>query len=114
VSDLSRFYLCNWPNNDRCNSGTDTTTGLAGTAFGLSLHHELYLYVKRCGLTPLEALHSATSTTARRFKLEDRGRLAKGKRADLLMVKGDPTNDISCTLNITGVWRGGVAIEKVN
>lgn len=90
-------------------SGTDTTTGLAGTAFGLSLHQELYLYVKRCGFTPIQALRSATATTARRFKLEDRGILAAGKRADLILVKGDPISDIYCTLNISRVWRGGMA-----
>lgn len=95
------------------NSGTDSASGLRGTAFGLSLHQELYLYVERCGLTPLEALRSATGNTARRFKLEDRGLVAKGKRADLLMVEGDPTKDITCTLNIAGIWRGGVAAESV-
>ena len=91
--------------------GTDAATGLLGTAMGLSLHQELSLYVYRCGLTPSEALRSATSTTARRFKFDDRGRLAKGLRADVLMVRGDPTTDISRTLDIGGIWRGGVALN---
>ncbi|KUJ16741.1 uncharacterized protein LY89DRAFT_63513 [Mollisia scopiformis] len=93
-------------------AGTDTATGLAGTAFGLSFHQELSLYVGRCGFTPAEALSSATSVTARRFNLHDRGRLAEGLKADLLLVKGDPTDDIRCTMNITGVWRGGQALIR--
>jgi adenine deaminase len=91
--------------------GTDTATGLLGTSMGLSLHQELSLYVDRCGLTPIEALRSATSTTARRFRLDDRGILARGRRADILMVKGDPTKNISLTLEISGIWRGGVALS---
>lgn len=91
--------------------GTDTATGLLGTSMGLSLHQELSLYVDRCGLTPMEALRSATSTTARRFRLDDRGILARGRRADILMVKGDPTKNISLTLEIGGIWRGGVALS---
>lgn len=93
-------------------AGTDSATGLAGTAFGLSFHQELSLYVGRCGFTPEEALKSATSTTARRFNMPDRGRLAEGLRADVLLVKGDPTEDIRCTLNIAGVWRGGQALGQ--
>lgn len=92
-------------------AGTDTATGLAGTAFGLSLHQELELYTERCGFTPTEALKSATSTTARRFRMEDRGRLEEGLRADLLMCRGDPTEKIGNAMNIAGVWRGGVRLD---
>jgi imidazolonepropionase-like amidohydrolase len=83
-----------------------------GTAFGLSVHQELSLLTSRCDLTPSEALRSATATTARRFALKDRGRLAKGLRADVLMVRGDPTADIRCTMDIVGIWRGGVALKR--
>lgn len=93
-------------------SGTDTGTGLAGTAFGLSLHQELSLYVERCGLSPKEALAAATSVTARRFEMSDRGRLAKGLRADILLVKGDPTEEIRCTMNIVSIWRGGQCLDR--
>jgi len=94
-------------------AGTDTATGLLGTEFGLSFHQELSLYVGRCGFTPAEALRSATAVTARRFNMPDRGRLAEGLRADVLLVKGDPTEDISSTMNIAGVWRGGQALDRV-
>jgi imidazolonepropionase-like amidohydrolase len=93
-------------------SGTDSATGFVGTAFGLSVHQELSLPVGQCGLTPSEALCSAMATTARRFSLTDRRRLAEGLRAYVLMVKGDPTANIGCTINIAGIWRGGVALDN--
>ncbi|KAH6717332.1 hypothetical protein BKA61DRAFT_601520 [Leptodontidium sp. MPI-SDFR-AT-0119] len=88
-------------------AGTDTATGLKGTAFGLSLHQELSLYVERCGFSPIEALRSATSVSARRFRMSDRGVLKEGLRADVLLVKGDPTVSIKDSINVEGVWRGG-------
>jgi len=47
----------------------------------------------------------------RRFNLVDRGHLKEGLRADVLLVKGDPTVDIGNTLNVAGVWRGGEALK---
>ena len=48
----------------------------------------------------------------RRFGLKNRGKLAEGLRADVLMAKGDPTVDIRCTIDIAGIWRGGAALER--
>jgi imidazolonepropionase-like amidohydrolase len=86
-------------------AGTDAPA--PGLAHGLSLHRELELLV-RSGLTPLEALASATSKPARAFGFHDRGRVAAGLRADLLLVNGDPTRDIEATRDIVGVWKLGV------
>ena len=58
-------------------------------------------------MLPEEALRSATSLVAKRFKFDDRGRLAEGLNADLLLVEGNPLEDIDATLNIRGVWREG-------
>jgi imidazolonepropionase-like amidohydrolase len=79
---------------------------MAGVAHGASLHHELQ-YLVEAGLTPVEALRAATSTPARVFGLNDRGRIAAGLRADLLLVGGDPTTRIDDTLNLRTVWRRG-------
>ena len=79
---------------------------------GASLHHELQLLV-RAGLTPIEALRAATSVPARRFGIFDRGRIVDGARADLLLVKGDPTMNISDTLSIVAVWRQGVRLASI-
>jgi imidazolonepropionase-like amidohydrolase len=91
-------------------AGTDA--GNPGTAHGASMHGELELLV-RAGMTPSEALAAATSVPARRFRLADRGRIAAGQRADLLMVDGDPTRDILATRAIAAVWKNGYAVARV-
>ncbi|WP_201749931.1 hypothetical protein [Micromonospora sicca] len=48
---------------------------------------------------------------ARRFGLDDRGRIAAGLRADLLLVDGDPTTRIGDTLNLRTVWRRGTPTQ---
>jgi imidazolonepropionase-like amidohydrolase len=93
-------------------AGTDVSEpipSLGGLAHGASLHHELQLLVA-AGLEPIEALRTATSTPARRFGLTDRGRIASGARADLLLVDGDPLTNIADTLSINTVWRRGVQL----
>jgi len=90
-------------------AGTDAPN--PGTSHGASLHLEMELLV-RAGLTPSEALASATSVPARAFRLDDRGRIAPGLRADLLLVKGDPTSDIKATRNIVGIWKQGVKLDR--
>jgi hypothetical protein len=44
--------------------------------------------------------------------LNDRGRIARGLRADLLLVDGDPTKDITATRAIAGIWKGGVPFDR--
>ncbi|WP_168120791.1 amidohydrolase family protein [Paenibacillus sp. HB172176] len=91
--------------------GTDVAPvpvpNLGGLAHGASVHHELQLLVE-AGFTPIEALQSATAKPARRFGLHDRGRIVEGARADLVLVDGDPTTNISDTLSIQAVWFKGV------
>jgi imidazolonepropionase-like amidohydrolase len=89
-------------------SGSDAAGPALGTAWGLSWHHELYLFVKECGFTPLEALTAGTSLTAKCFKWHDRGRIAEGLKADLVLVEGNPLEDIEDSLNLRGVWRDGI------
>jgi imidazolonepropionase-like amidohydrolase len=55
---------------------------------------------------------SATSAAARAFQLGDRGLVREGKRADLLLVEGDPTTDILATRQIVEVWKAGVSVER--
>jgi imidazolonepropionase-like amidohydrolase len=93
--------------------GTDASApdpSLGGLAHGASVHHELQMLV-RAGLSPVEALAAATSVPARHFALTDRGRIAEGLRADLLLVDGDPTSTISDTLNIAAIWRRGSQVR---
>lgn len=80
------------------------------TAHGVSIHRELQNLVE-AGLSPLEALRSATSAPAAAFDLTDRGRIAPGQVADLVLVEGDPTADVADTRGIIGVWKRGVRWE---
>jgi imidazolonepropionase-like amidohydrolase len=89
-------------------AGTDAPFG---PIHGVSLHHELALLVK-AGLTAMEALAAATSVPAQIFDLPDRGRIASGLRADLVMVEGDPTSDILATRMIAAVWKRGEVIDR--
>jgi len=90
-------------------AGTDAPN--PDTSYGVSLHQELLLLTE-CGLSAEEALRAATSSPAREFGLIDRGRIENGRRADLLLVKGDPSKDIRATRDIVGVWRAGIAIDR--
>ncbi|MEA2564629.1 MAG: hypothetical protein QOH06_6133 [Acidobacteriota bacterium] len=90
-------------------AGSDTPN--PGTAHGASLHRELELLVQ-AGLTPEQALVAATSAPARAFKLADRGRIAPGMRADMILVAGDPLKDITDTRNLLRIWKGGVPFER--
>jgi len=90
-------------------AGTDA--GNPGTTHGASLHGELALLVK-AGLTPTEALQAATSIPAKAFSLKDRGRIAAGLRADLLLVEGDPTTNIEATRAIVSIWKNGYAVDR--
>ncbi|MER5326242.1 amidohydrolase family protein [Streptosporangium roseum] len=86
-------------------AGTDATP--FAPAHGTGMHRELHLLTE-AGLSPQEALAAATSLPARHFGLSDRGRIAPGLRADLVLVEGDPTRDITAIAAITDVWRRGV------
>lgn len=90
-------------------AGTDVAHPRA--AHGLSLHAELAALVD-AGLTPSEALTAATRAPAEAFGLTDRGRIAPGSRADVLLVTGDPTSDVTATTNITGIWRRGKRFDR--
>lgn len=90
-------------------AGTDANTAagtIANVRPGQSLHDELALLVQ-AGLTPLEALRSATTEPAHVFGLDDRGSVEAGKRADLLLVSGDPLTTIEDTRAIQRVWVKG-------
>lgn len=89
-------------------AGTDAPN--PGLLPGPSLHRELQ-HLVHAGLHPIEALRAATSTPARVFGLADRGVIEPGRRADLVLLSGDPTNEISDTQLISHVWIGGESVD---
>ncbi len=79
-------------------AGTDTPIGFLTP--GYSLHKELELLVE-AGLTPLQALRSATITPAEFFNLENKmGTIEPGKYADLVILNSNPLDSIKNTQNI--------------
>lgn len=63
------------------------------------------------GRSPVETLKLATSTSARLLGLDDRGAIEPGKRADLLVVEGDPTKDLSALERVRHVVVDGVLLS---
>ena len=89
-------------------AGTDANHGPAfPLGFGYSLHRELELLVES-GLSTVEVLRAATSMPAHYFGFRDRGMIEPGRRADLLLINGDPIANISNTRNIQRVWLAGI------
>jgi len=91
-------------------AGTDTPILLAIP--GYSLHSELE-YLVSAGLSPLEALASATVRPAEFFALQDEmGTIDPGKKADLVLLDADPLQEIGNTRRISGVVSKGVFYDR--
>ncbi len=81
---------------------------------GFSLHDELELFVK-AGLTPMEALQTATRNPAIYLGLVDMvGTVEEGKKADLVLLEANPLENISNTKRINAVVVNGRLIPKVS
>lgn len=91
------------------NVGTDA--GAVFAAHGVSLLAEL-AHLTHAGLTPAQTLSAATAVSAHRYRLADRGRIAPGLRADLLLVNGDPSKDITTVRDIAKIWKNGYPIAR--
>ncbi len=90
--------------------GTDS--GVHGVFPGASLHGELALLVE-LGMPTIDALRSVTSRPAAFLDPSaDFGRIADGYRADLVLVRGDPTRDIAAVSAIEDVFLGGVRLDR--
>ena len=77
---------------------------------GFAEHRELELLVA-AGLTPLQAINLATGKAAALLQLNDRGVLAPGKLADLLVVDGNPAAHIQDVHKIEAVWHRGKLVS---
>lgn len=62
------------------------------------------------GMRPLEALRAATANGAALLNLDDAGTVEAGKRADLVLVEGDPVDDVAALVGRKRVWHGGRAV----
>lgn len=93
-------------------AGTDA--GMPYCINGFSLHDELALFV-RAGLSPMEALRTATYNPAKFFgKLDSMGTIEQGKAADLILLESNPLEDIRNTQKIAAVVIDGKILKKAD
>ncbi|KAK4942297.1 hypothetical protein LTR10_017903 [Elasticomyces elasticus] len=108
-SNVKRIYDAGIP----ILAGTDgsiNSNGPADIYFGSSLHQELEM-LNSYGVSNVDVLKAATSRAAVAYNMLDRGVIAPGMRADLLLVRGNPLVNISKTREIEKVWIAGIEYE---
>ena len=92
--------------------GTGTDAGVVGTHHGWSTLREMQLLVAG-GLTPLEALTAATGNSAKAIRVDaERGTIAPGKLADLVLVEGAPHEEIQHVEQVKRVWLAGRELDR--
>jgi len=91
-------------------AGTDAP--YPGDFQGEGINHELELLVES-GLTPIDAISSATRNASRLMKASnDWGTLESGRLADLLVINGRPDQNIQETHNVEMVVKEGVILDR--
>lgn len=78
--------------------------------YGTDLYEELFL-LKEAGLTNIEVLKAGTINTAEAFDLKKIGLIKKGYLADILLIDGDPTENIEDIKNIEMIWKAGKLVR---
>jgi hypothetical protein len=84
---------------------------VTGTMSGISMHTELEMMV-RLGLSPREALAAATNNYALQFNWNELGQIAPGRRADILVVDGDPSLSIWNVRRISTLILEGNVLDR--
>jgi imidazolonepropionase-like amidohydrolase len=80
-------------------------------SYGFAEHHEIGMYVK-LGMSPADAIVVSTSRPAELLRLKDTGRLAKGMRADFVVLDANPLDDIRNTRTIDSVYLYGAKLDR--
>jgi imidazolonepropionase-like amidohydrolase len=80
-------------------------------SFGFAEHHEIAMYVK-FGMSPAQAIVVSTSRPTEVLRIKDTGTLAKGKRADFIVLDANPLENIRNTRKIDGVYLNGVKLDR--
>lgn len=86
-------------------------TGLLAQYVGVAEHREMQSMVD-AGIPPGDVIRASTLLPAQMLGLPDRGSLAVGKRADLLVLDGNPIEDITQTRNIRDVYLAGQRLDR--
>lgn len=89
-----------------------TDSGLtAKHSFGFGDHHEIAMYA-RYGLSPAEIIVAVTSRPTEVLRIKDTGTLAKGKRADFLVLNANPLENIRNLREIDNVYLAGAKLDR--
>src|SRR5262249_311591 len=92
-------------------AGIPVVAGTDQAIPGYSLHREVELYAQ-AGFTPMEAIQAATIVPARAIRLEkESGTLEKGKRSDLIVISGNPLEEIHNTRKLEYVVANGMMYQ---
>lgn len=90
-------------------AGTDPPN--ANINYGTDLYQELHL-LKEAGLSNIEVLKTATSNVALQFGIEQSGFIKREFTADLLLINGDPTQNLDDLANIEKIWKAGKEVSR--
>jgi imidazolonepropionase-like amidohydrolase len=125
VSPTVSIGYRNWPDDGRkqrraeilqelfranCQVIMSTDCGIPGVPHE-ALGGALDVIAEAARLTPVQALCLATSRSASLLELHDRGTIVPGHAADLLVVEGDPTVDLTALKNVRYVFKGGALVH---
>lgn len=105
LNNVKRFHEAGVP----ILAGSDAPN--PGTAHGVSIHQELGYFVD-AGLSPSEALASATTLPARFFSMADRGEIKIGLKGDIVLVRGNPLDNIDASLAIESIFKNGQLVDR--
>ncbi|MFP2996685.1 amidohydrolase family protein [Spongiivirga sp. MCCC 1A20706] len=90
-------------------AGTDPPN--AGINMGTDLYKEIIFFVE-AGIPAVDALRSATSLPADQFRMKELGYIKEGFVADMILLDGDPTEDIHNIKKINTVWKAGQRVKR--
>lgn len=105
LEDLMRRYV---KAGGLLRAGSDPNNGLPG----LGLHQELVMFVE-AGITPMQAIQAGTINSAKAFRKDkDYGTVEAGKVADIVVIDGDPLQDIWAVQDVKLVVQGGKVVDR--
>jgi len=105
LSEIKKLY----DNNIPILAGTDPPN--LNINYGTDLYEELKLFSK-AGLPNLEVLKTATSNVADAFRIKNIGRIVIGQKADMILIDGNPLENIEDISNIEAIWKNGKKLDQ--
>ena len=92
-------------------AGAKMTFGTDAGVYPYGLGARQFAYMVRYGMTPMQAIQSATSEAARALGKADVGSIAPGAWGDLVAVRGDPLKDVAALEHVDGVIKAGTLVR---